>query len=67
MLNQLEMPRIDKVFSLEITPERFVKACCAQEFQELLIEVERRIQRESRMSRQIDLEQLIKEQKYEKP
>lgn len=41
------MPKIEKVFSLEISPARFVSACDGQEFQELLIEVERRLRLET--------------------
>lgn len=40
------MPHIDKVFSLRITPERFVDSCDDQEFIELQLEVERRLRRE---------------------
>jgi hypothetical protein len=29
------MPRIDKIFTLEITPEQFLKACSAHELIEL--------------------------------
>ena len=52
------MPRIDKVFSLEITPERFVNSCDAQEFQELIIEVDRRIRRENRVKQITLLEEI---------
>ena len=40
------MPKIDKILSFQITPERFVEACDEQEFMELQIEVERRLRRE---------------------
>lgn len=40
------MPSIEKMFRLEVSPERFVEACDPVEFQELQIEVERRLRRE---------------------
>lgn len=52
------MPKIDKVFTLEITPERFVNSCDAQEFQELLLEVDRRLERENRV-KQLTIQEVI--------
>lgn len=40
------VPKIDKIIHFAITPERFVQACDPVEFEELQIEVERRLRRE---------------------
>jgi len=45
------MPKIEKILTLEITPERFVKTCSDQEFMELLIEVDRRLNSEANRKR----------------
>lgn len=31
------MPKIDKIFTLEITPEQFLNACSAIELQEIML------------------------------
>lgn len=54
------MPRIDKVLTLDITPERFVNACNDVEFQELQIEIYKRIQRED-LGIQLSIEDEINE------
>lgn len=56
------MPRIDKILSLDISPERFVNACSDLEFQELQLEVERRLTRENRF-KQLSIEVEITNQK----
>jgi hypothetical protein len=40
------LPQIEKIFTLHISPERFVNACDETEFMELQLEVERRLRRE---------------------
>jgi len=60
------MPKIDKVFSFHISPERFVEACDEQEFMELQIEVERRLRRELTKEQYNHFMKQLKESNYEK-
>lgn len=57
------MPIIEKIFRLEVTPERFVEACDDTEFMELQIEVERRLRRELTREDIEEFKRLIKEDK----
>ena len=54
------MPKITKVMELNVTPQRFVDACDSVEFQELILEVNRRIDRESR---QMTIDMVIEEER----
>lgn len=50
------MPKIDKIFSLEITPERFLEACSLNELQEvhlLLGSITDRKLRESQLNQKL--------------
>lgn len=42
------MPKIDKIFSLEITPERFLEACSLNELQEVSLLLDAAIIRKQR-------------------
>ena len=56
--NYNNMPKIDKILTIEVRPEQYVNACDDVEFQELQIEVERRLRRELTMD---DVEQFKKD------
>lgn len=56
------MPKISKVFELNVTPERFVVECDELEFKELQLEVERRLNLENRLRNQINIFQVIDEE-----
>ena len=53
------MPKITKVMEINVTPQRFVDACDTTEFQELILEVNRRIDRERR---QMTIHMVIEEE-----
>lgn len=44
------MPKIERIFTLEITPERFVDACSDVELQTLSLELDRELHRRKVLS-----------------
>lgn len=53
------MPKIDKIFSLEITPERFLEACSLNELQEVSLLLDAAIRRKQVNEEPIDPKEIL--------
>jgi hypothetical protein len=45
------MPSVKQIFTLEVTPEKFIEGCTEVELQEVMLLAERRLKRLERMRR----------------